>query len=333
MFAIVLRDSTKKIDNMKIGVIGAGWWGKNIINTLEYIDLVHKIYYSDQDPNVQEKFSANKKAIFIRDADELISSIDITSICIATPPATHYELTKQALLAGKHVFVEKPPALSSGQIVELGEIAQASGLTYMLDALFLFLEPIQKIKEILCSGILKEIHHVEMYRIGDELRREGAGIQRIQKTMFDNQTDVVEDLFFHDAGILLNLFQNLELKSINKSYFYSKTFCDTAKIEFDTGNFPVSLTLSWALTGRRRGISVYDRDYILEYDAFRQENQVTLYNLSENQWENFSSPNIPPLQSMLEFFIQTVITKSENPLDHNFMFSLINLWENIQHAK
>ena len=318
---------------MNIGVIGAGWWGKNIINTLELIDVVSKIYYSDLDPNVQEKFPANKKAIFINEADELISSIDISSVCIATPPATHYRLTKKALEAGKNVFIEKPPAMSSDQITELGVIARENGLSYMLDALFLFMEPVKKVKEIIDSGILKEIRHVEMYRIGDELRREGAGIQRIQKTMFSNDTDVVEDLFFHDAGILISFFGNLEVRSVRKLYFYNENLCDTATIEFETGNFPVSLTLSWTLTGRRRGISIYDRNYLVEYDAFKKENQVVLYDLWQTKKEEFSFPDIPPLQSMLEYFIQTLTTKSENHLDYNFMYSLTKFWEEIKNAR
>lgn len=318
---------------MNIGVIGAGWWGKNIINTLEINEEVGRVYYTDIDPATQIKFQSNRKAIYLPDAEAILASSDVSSVCVATPPATHYELTRQAFQAGKHVLVEKPPALTSRHVNELGILAEAKGLVYMMDALFLFLDPVRKVKEIIDSGILKNIHYVEIYRIGDELRREGAGIQRIRKTMFDNNTDVVEDLFFHDAGILLNLFHDLELKSVSKSYLYNKTLCDTARIEFDTEYFPVTLTLSWSLIGRRRGISVYDRDYILEYDGLRQENQVSLHYLPENRAETYSFNFIPPLNPMLEYFIHTILTKSVNSLDYNFMYSILKLWENINNAK
>ena len=57
-----------------------------------------------------------------------------------------------------------------------------------------------------------------MYRIGDELRRENAGLERIQNTMFNNGTDVIKDLLFHDVGILLYLFKNINIKSVEKLF-------------------------------------------------------------------------------------------------------------------
>ena len=318
---------------MKIAVIGAGWWGKNIINTFEQITEIESVIYFDQNPEVREKFKLNKKSHFTDSIESILENPGISAVCIATPPSSHFILTQKALLSGKHVFVEKPPAFTASEIQELGDIAVRNGLVYMLDALFLFMEPVKKLKEIISSGLLEEIRHVDMYRVGDELRREGAGIQRITKTMFQNNTDVVEDLFFHDAGILLNLFNNLTLQSVKKFYHYHPALCDSAEISFSTSAFPVTLSLSWVKTGRRRGLSLYDRNFILEYDGLKQENQVSVYNLWKNSKEEFTFLNNPPLQAMLEYFIDTINNKTINSIDFNFMKKIIGFWEEINHAK
>jgi len=317
---------------MKIGVLGAGWWGKNIINTFEHIPEIEEVHYFDPDSKVQEKFILNKKSIFHTSIDSIIYNIDIQGLCIATPPSNHFELTEKALLSGKHVFVEKPPAFKATDIKKLGEIADAKRLVYMLDALFLFLEPIKKLKEILTSGLLQDIRYVEMYRIGDELRREGAGLERIQKTMFHNHTDVIEDLFFHDAGILLSLLPNLKYKEIKKEYFYNSTLCDTARIEFISNSFPVILTLSWVLTGRKRGLSIYDKNYIVEYNGLASENQIIIHDLKKNNKEELTFSNRPPLQSILEFFIRAIQNLEINHINYNFMGTIINYWEEIRNA-
>jgi len=317
---------------MKIGVIGAGWWGKNIINTCENIDEISSVVYFDSNPEVQDKFFKNKKSIFCKTFDTILYDDKVNAVCIATPPATHYYLTEMALKSGKHVMIEKPPAFSPQEVETLGSIAFKKSLVYMLDALFLFMKPIQGLKKIIDSGILTDIRHIDMYRIGDELRREGAGIQRIKSTMFDNNTDVVEDLFFHDAGILLNLFNSLQVKSVQKFFFYDERLCDTAKIDFRSGQIPLTLTLSWALTGRRRGMTIYDKNFIVEYDGLVQEKQIIVYNLLKNTKEDLTFENTPPLQNMIEYFISCINHKTSNVIDHSFMKTIIKCWEDIRNA-
>jgi predicted dehydrogenase len=318
---------------MNIGVIGAGWWGKNIINSFEEVEAVQKVFYFDSNPEVTEKFKTNKKSFLKNSIDDLLLDPSIEAVCIATPPATHYELTKNALLTNNHVLVEKPPAFTFEEVHELGLIAKSKNLVYMLDALYLFLPPVVKLKEILESGELNQIRYIDMYRIGDELRREGAGIQRIQNTMFNNHTDVIEDLFFHDAGILIYLFQHLEILSIKKHYFYNDILCDSAEITFKRGNIPIHLKLSWVLTGRRRGISIYDTKYILEYDGLKQDNQLIKYNLWQNNAEYFSFPSPPPLKSLLSFFIDAITLNKKNYMDHTFMEKITKFWGEIKNAK
>ncbi len=315
---------------MVIGVIGCGWWGKNIVNSLETIDAVERVVVVEPDVMRHDVVRHNTKVTFADSVDALLADAAVEAVCIATPPATHRELTERALLAGRHTLVEKPPAYAPDEVRALGALARERGLVYMLDALYLFLEPVRKLKAIMESGLLTDIRMIQMFRIGDELRREGSGIQRIQTTMFDNGTDVIEDLFFHDAGILLHLFDGLELTAVRKRHLYHPAHADTAVLEFTTGGTPIELTLSWTLAGRRRGMVIYDRNVIVEYDGLVPENQISVTTLAPQLVERFSFPNTPPLGALLEYFIATTRNPEGNMIGDQFMYSIMHMWNTVQ---
>ena len=314
---------------MKIGVVGVGWWGKNIVNTLESSETVDRVVVYDEQMEAYEAFQNNKKIDYANSLESLLADPSIIGVCLTTPPPTHYELSKRILLAGKHLLVEKPPARQISQIHELGMIAESKKLVYMLDALYLFIEPVQKIKEILNSGELKNIRYIQMFRIGDELRRVNAGIQRIRKTMFAKGIDVVEDLFFHDAAILLYLFGDFDFSSSEKLYLYDPSFCDTSRIRLMANGVPVELTLSWTLAGRRRGMVIYDEEIMVEYDGLKSKNQLTKYHLTENRQENFNFSQVAPLGALLDFFIGCVAGKHANPFGCAFMEKITSVWRTI----
>ncbi len=319
-----------KVDTrMNIGVVGVGWWGKNIVNTLDQFNAISKVIVFDKRSEVYEKFRDNRKTFFVDSLDGLLLDPSIAAVCLATPPATHYDYSKHILLAGKHLLVEKPPAYEVSQVQELGKIAATKNLVYMLNALYLFLEPIQKIKQMLDSGDLKNLRFVQMFRIGDEMRREGAGIQRLKETMFANGIDVIEDLFFHDAAILLYLFGDFEYHSSEKLCLYDTSLCDTVRIKLSVRGVPVELTLSWTMAGRRRGMVIYDQHCIVEYDALKNDNQISKYNLVENRADNYSFPAIAPLGGLLDFYLRCIAGKDVNYLGSEFMERITTIWRKI----
>ncbi|MCL5027964.1 MAG: Gfo/Idh/MocA family oxidoreductase [Bacteroidetes bacterium] len=318
---------------MNIAVVGCGWWGKNIINTLEEIELVKTVHIFDSDKESYAKFIRNRKVVFRDSLQDICNDPSIIGVCISTPPPTHYELTKLFLVNKKNVFVEKPPAYDVLQLKELGNLATQNNLIYMLDALYLFQPPLQKIKKIFEEENISDITSIQLFRIGDELRRSGAGLSRIQNTMFKNMNDVIDDLFFHDAGILIHLLGKVELIAIDKLFLYDDKLCDTARIKFAKNNIDIEMTLSWTLVGRKRGVVIYAKDSIIEYDALKTENQISVYSLSEMEYQYFNFINSPPLRNMLDYFTTTILNKSENFLDHNFMMSIMELLEKIRYEK
>jgi len=316
---------------MKIGVIGAGWWGKNIVNTLDGKDSVERVVVFDDRPSVRDQFRGNKKTGFVDSLDQILGDPSIRAVCVATPPSTHYGISKDVLGAGKHLLIEKPPASDPREVRELGSLASAKGLVYMLDALYLFPEPVRKLKQILQSGELEDLRYIEMFRIGDELRRENAGISRIRATMFERGVDVVEDLFFHDAAVLLDLFGGFEYRSSKRLRLYDANLSDTIRIDILARGVPVELTLSWTLAGRRRGMVLYDKNYIVEYDALKTEHQLTKHRLETNTRESLSFPPLPPLSALLDFYMGCVEGKHPNPFGAEFMATITEVWRKIAH--
>ena len=316
---------------MKIGVVGAGWWGKNLVKTLGSAEGVESVVVFDERHEALELFRDKPKTEFASSFESMLSDPAIAGICLATPPPTHFALSKRILSAGKHLLVEKPPAETIVQVEELGRIAAKHNVVYMLDVLYLFLEPVKKIKLIIDSGEINDLKYVQMFRIGDELRRAGSGLQRIQTTMFAKGVNVIDDLFFHDAAILLYLFGDFEFRSVERLCLYHPSLCDTARIMLTARGVPVDLTLSWTLAGRRRGMVLYGEKTVIEYDGLRNENQISRHNVETNWTETFNFPTIAPLGPMVNFYLRCITGKESNIFGASFMEKLTRSWKAVSH--
>ena len=114
---------------VKIGVIGYGYWGPNIVRNLQGLDSTCTELICDSSPSAQARArKAHPTVKIVSDANEVLHSMDIDAVAIITPVWTHYELVKKALENGKHVFIEKPFASNSAQAQELIDLAAQKNL-------------------------------------------------------------------------------------------------------------------------------------------------------------------------------------------------------------
>jgi len=110
---------------MKVAVVGAGYWGKNLIRTFNNLGMLSAIY--DLNEELLESYkidSVYNEVEFGKDYTYCLKRWDIDGIVIATPPGTHYSIAKTALMHDKHVFVEKPMTLNEGHAIELVDLAK-----------------------------------------------------------------------------------------------------------------------------------------------------------------------------------------------------------------
>lgn len=174
---------------IKIGVVGYGYWGPNLVRNFSELDDCQVTMVADQKPENLAKVAKRYPAIkTTTNPDELLTSPDVDAVAIATPVLTHFDLGTKALKAGKHVFMEKPLASNSDQAFQLVKEAQKRKLTLFVDHTFLYTGAVRKIKEVVESGKLGRLAYYDSVRINLGL--------------FQHDINVLWDLAVHDISIM-----------------------------------------------------------------------------------------------------------------------------------
>lgn len=177
---------------VRVGVVGYGYWGPNIVRNLNGLDSARVEVVCDKSAGALAR--ARKAYPNIRTASdpaEILRSPEIDAVAVITPVWTHYELAKMALENGKHVFIEKPFASNSAQAEELIELAARKKLTIMVDHTFLFTGAVRKIRDLTESGALGDLYYYDSLRVNLGL--------------FQHDVSVIWDLAPHDLAIMDHL--------------------------------------------------------------------------------------------------------------------------------
>src|SRR5690606_33749206 len=192
---------------IKIGIIGAGYWGPNLIRNFNSHPECEVCIVSDLSEGRLQFIKKNYPDIITTvSSQDIINSDDIDAVVIATPVNTHKDLGIKCLNSGKHVFIEKPLADSYLDAVELRDLSLHKGLILAVGHIFQFSSAVKAIKKFIDSGNLGEVYHFSATRI----------------TLGPTKTtvDVIWDLGPHDLSILLYLFNELPKNVISKGNSY-----------------------------------------------------------------------------------------------------------------
>jgi predicted dehydrogenase len=248
----------------RVGVAGLGYWGPNLARN--FAELAELAWLCDHSPDLlPEAEGRHPQARTTTRFDDLLADPDLDAIVIATPVVTHYELAKQALAAGKHVFVEKPPAQSSAEAEELSALAEEQGLVLMPGYLLLYHPAVAKLKELVDSGQLGDI----LYLYGN--RQNLGQIRRDENALWS--------LGAHDLSVLLHLVgeEPVEAWARGESFLRDSVedvvFC---YLRFDSG-VVAHMHLSWLDPHKMRKITVVGRDKMAVFDDMEPERKVTVY--------------------------------------------------------
>jgi predicted dehydrogenase len=174
---------------IRVGVIGYGYWGPNVVRNLHGLDDIRVDVVCDKSSAALDR--VRKAYPNIRTTSnpcEVLCSPEIDAVAVITPVWTHYELAKKALENGKHVFVEKPFTSNSAQAEELIELAAQKNLTVMVDHTFLFTGAVRKIRQLVETGTLGDLYYYDSLRVNLGL--------------FQHDVSVVWDLAPHDLSIM-----------------------------------------------------------------------------------------------------------------------------------
>ena len=174
---------------LRMGVIGYGYWGPNIVRNFNTANGSEVTMVCDINQPTLKKIKKTYPQINVTDnIDELIKSPDVDAIAIATPVFTHHDLAKKALEAGKSVFIEKPFTYTVAEAEELVELAAKKKLKLMVDHTFLYTGAVRKIRKLIDDGVLGNLYYFDSVRVNLGL--------------FQHDVNVVWDLAPHDISIM-----------------------------------------------------------------------------------------------------------------------------------
>ena len=177
---------------IRIGVIGYGYWGPNVVRNLHRVDGSRVAYVCDKSPEMLRRVGQTYPDIkTTTNTSEVLCSPEIDAVAIITPVWTHFELAKTALENGKHVFVEKPFTSNSAQAEELIQLAEKKGLSIMVDHTFLFTGAVKKIRQLIDQNALGKLYYYDS--------------TRVNLGLFQHDVNVIWDLAPHDLSIMDHL--------------------------------------------------------------------------------------------------------------------------------
>jgi predicted dehydrogenase len=247
-----------------IGVAGLGYWGPNLARNFD--ELAELRWLCDVSPELRERFGARYPHARVTESfDEMLADPGLDAVAIATPVPTHYPLAKQALLAGKHTFVEKPPALRAEEMDELCALAEERELALMPGHLLLYHPGVRKLKELVDSGALGDV----LYVYGN---RQNFGVIRPDE-------NALLSLGVHDLSVILYLLEEEPADVFAHGNAFLKpgiedvVFC---YLRFPSGKI-AHMHLSWLDPHKVRRMTVVGREKMAVFDDMELERKVTIY--------------------------------------------------------
>jgi predicted dehydrogenase len=246
-------------------VVGYGYWGPNIVRNVVECRELELLALCELDATKAAKFRARYPDVpTVDDYDGVLADPAVDAVCVATPPRTHRALVRKALLAGKHVLVEKPLATTAADALELVTLAEERGLTLMPGHTFLYSPPVNKIQALIASGALGEVYFVTSARMN-------LGIY---------QSDgVICDLAPHDLSILLHWLDRrvVSVTASGRSIFQAgvpETAFLTLMFE---GGATANIQVSWLAPRKVRQMVVVGSRQMVQYDDALPDAAVRVY--------------------------------------------------------
>jgi predicted dehydrogenase len=174
---------------IRVGVIGYGYWGPNLVRNFVEAEGAKVAVICDLLRHHLAKAESRYPDVEITANDQdVLDNVNIDAVAIATPVSTHFDLARRALQAGKHVLLEKPLCANSAQAMQLIEEAERRNRVLMVDHTFTFTGAVNKIRDIVAGG-----------ELGDLLYYDSV---RVNLGLFQHDVNVIWDLAVHDLAIM-----------------------------------------------------------------------------------------------------------------------------------
>jgi predicted dehydrogenase len=245
---------------VRIGVIGLGYWGPNLVRNLYEVPDAELVYVCDLRRDALDAIRRRIPGVRRTTSfQELLDDRSVEAVVISTPVSSHYELAAAALKAGKHVFVEKPFAASTAEALDLIALAEEGELVLMPGHTFLYSPPVNTVRTMIQSGDLGQVYFISTSRVNLGLHQ--------------SDVSVAWDLGPHDFSILRYWLD--ETPSHVSAVTRSCVFPDTPDVAFINLEFPsgtiAHVELSWLAPSKLRRTTVVGSQKMVVYDDTSNE--------------------------------------------------------------
>lgn len=251
---------------IRMGVIGCGYWGPNLIRNFQATVNCQMKKCCDLDANRLKRMQQLYPTIeTTTDYRAWLDADDIDAVAIATPVRTHARIAREFLTANKHVLIEKPITASVAECLELIRLATAHGKILMVGHTFEYTASVNKILEIIHSNELGDILYI--------------AAERLNLGLFQRDINVVWDLAPHDISIILYLLKKMPL-SVNArgSAHYKKNIEDVAWLSLDFGdNLIAFLHHSWLDPYKIRRMTIVGSKKMLVYNDIDPNEKIKIF--------------------------------------------------------
>jgi predicted dehydrogenase len=290
----------------KIGVVGLNYWGPNLVRNFD--GLAELTWLCDlEDAHLRPLAERYPHARPTNAFDDLLADDALDAVVIATPVPTHYTLAKQALAAGKHVFVEKPPAMRAVEMDELVQLASDADRVLMPGHLLLYHPAVLKLKQLVASGELGDVLCVYGNRVN-------LGIVR-------SNENALWSLGVHDLSVILYLLdEDPDVATAQGSWSIHEGVEDVVFcfLRFPSGKI-AHMHLSWLDPHKMRKMTVVGREKMAVFDDMEPDRKVTVYEKKADSSGAIASGDIQipkvattePLRLECQYFLELIDGKHD----------------------
>jgi predicted dehydrogenase len=249
----------------RVGVIGYGYWGPNVVRNLYALDQCEVVSLCEQNSDALRRARhAYPGLSMTTDARDLLTDADVDAVAIVTPVWTHFDLAKTALENGKHVFVEKSFTATSEQAEALVELADRRNLRIMVDHTFLYTGAVKKIRELIDKDVLGPLYYFDS--------------SRVNLGLFQHDVSVLWDLAPHDLSIMDYLIREKAEAVVATG---AKHLNDHADVAFITVYFPNNVighvNVNWLSPVKIRTTLIGGRDKMLVWNDLEADEKIKVY--------------------------------------------------------
>lgn len=259
---------TRTTDGLRVGVIGFGYWGPNLVRNFFEAPGSTVTAVSDLDEKNLEIVNGRYPTVHLTtDYRALLKSPDIDAVAIATPASTHYSIAREALEAGKHVWVEKPLTLAHAEALQLTEIAARKQHVLMVDHTFIYTPAVQLMHQ-----------RVETRALGDLLYYDSV---RVNLGLYQHDVNVIWDLGIHDVAVMDYLLPHRPVAISASGASHIGNGSGSHSIAYVTvyyqENFIAHFHVNWLAPVKTRLITLCGTNEMIVYDDTIPDEKLRIY--------------------------------------------------------